>query len=272
MTSDLRGRTGRVVVVAGPGGAPGRSAIAANLAALSARSGKKVLLLDLDLESPTLRFSFGVSSAASGLAAAMRLLGQNRLEEEQLVRIAQLNAVRPHGLSLVTGLARDSLIEEVTPHRVANLLELAKGCFDAVVVDTPPLPSTAQLALESHAAKTDILVAAMEAAEVAVLVGEPSLAGVSRLIEAASVVRGMAAERVVTVLNRARPGLHSVREVELATADLAGFAIDVAIEDDRFAFDLAQMEGRPAVLRRRRSAATAGLRQLLASVMDTGDG
>ncbi|MEY3999698.1 MAG: hypothetical protein RLZZ626_53 [Actinomycetota bacterium] len=261
-----------LVAIAGTSGAPGRTSLTANLAALAAKNGKRVLAIDLDTAAPALRFCFGLDSAASGLAAAMRLAGQGRLDSEQLMKIVEYHEVRPRNLRLITGLARDSLISEVTPGRVETLFELAKAHFDLVFIDTPPIPTKAVLGQSAGSGCHELLASICAVDAATVLIAEPSLAGVSRLIEAAAVLRDLGARHVITVLNRARPGLHSVREVQQATFDLAGFELDAVIADDRFAFDLAQMEGRPVVLRRRRSDATAGLRQLLALVTASGGG
>ena len=69
-------------------GSPGRTTIALALAAELAESGKNVFLLDADTYAPSLDLLLGLVDHPAGLAAACRLVGQERFDYEQLQRLS----------------------------------------------------------------------------------------------------------------------------------------------------------------------------------------
>ena len=70
--TERRRRSGRLVAVWGPTGAPGRTSVAVALADEAARSGTDTLLVDADTYSGSAAATLGVLDEASGLALACR--------------------------------------------------------------------------------------------------------------------------------------------------------------------------------------------------------
>ncbi len=82
---------GRVLVVWGPAGAPGRTTVAVGLASEIAAAGHECLLLDVDAYGGAVAQHLGVLDEVSGLLAAARAANAGQLDEDRLER------TRPQG-------------------------------------------------------------------------------------------------------------------------------------------------------------------------------
>ncbi len=112
----------------------GKSTVAANLAISMARKGKRVVLIDCDLRNPSQGKVFDLKGKYPGLVAVLQ--GTARLEEA-------LYPVKDHGeefgLTLMPGADKESrLVEILGSEEMGRLLELLKGRFDVIILDTPP--------------------------------------------------------------------------------------------------------------------------------------
>ncbi|OXE35967.1 MAG: hypothetical protein CGW95_10660, partial [Phenylobacterium zucineum] len=119
--------TGRLPAVCAVFGTPGsgRSSVAANLAVLAAKRRQRVLLIDLDLENPSQRLDFGLPAATAGVSAALRLLGQGRLEPERFSKIAPPITGTRERLRILTGVMHPDELVRVNAQAIHGLLEFA---------------------------------------------------------------------------------------------------------------------------------------------------
>src|SRR5699024_4075089 len=92
---------GRIVVVWGPAGAPGRSTVAVNTAAELAEPDEPVMLVDLDTYGASVAQLPAVLDEAPGVAAATRAADAGTLDPAALTQLAP--EVAP-GLRVLTGL------------------------------------------------------------------------------------------------------------------------------------------------------------------------
>lgn len=126
-----QGGGNQVIQVTSPTAGDGKSTLSSNLAVCMAQSGRKVLLLEADLRKPRIHKLIRVPSPGTGLAGILN--GSARLAE----------AVVPSGianLSVVCGGSRpDNPAELLTSARFKEVVEEARGAFDIVIIDTPPL-------------------------------------------------------------------------------------------------------------------------------------
>ncbi|CAM5298507.1 AAA family ATPase [Mycolicibacterium aubagnense] len=135
-----RDEPARVIAVASPSPADGRTTVAVDLAAVLAETGKRVVLVDGDLRNPAVAQRLDLTPAARQGAAdrglSTVLVGENTLAEGLIseVPVGQHRiAVLPAGPAttrpgeLWAGDHTESLFAELSAH------------FDYVVVDTPPL-------------------------------------------------------------------------------------------------------------------------------------
>jgi pilus assembly protein CpaE len=124
---------GRVVTVFSPKGGTGKTVLSTNLAALLAhKSGKRVLLIDLDLQ-------FGDAAIMLGLdpERTMHDLVQapGGLDAGKL---AGYTTRHRSGLDVLAAPMRPEDAELVTESKVLQMLEVARGAYDLVIVDTSP--------------------------------------------------------------------------------------------------------------------------------------
>jgi pilus assembly protein CpaE len=132
-TQAAAGRTGRVVTVFSPKGGTGKTAVATNLAAaLVKREERRTLLLDLDLQ-------FGDASIMLGIEPDKTIydlvVAPGELDSEKL---AGYVTKHPCGLDLLAAPLRPEDAELVVESKVTSLIEVARGSYDVIVVDTSP--------------------------------------------------------------------------------------------------------------------------------------
>lgn len=132
-----------VVMVAGPTRGLGKSFVTANLAAVMAASGLRVLLIDADLRNGHLHRYFGVERVR-GLSRA--ILGAMTVDEVIHRGVLQNLDFIP------TGELPTNRSEFLLQLNFANLLESASSRYDLVLLDPPPLLSVADaLIIGAHA-------------------------------------------------------------------------------------------------------------------------
>jgi capsular exopolysaccharide synthesis family protein len=123
----------QAVVITSAGVGEGKTLTALNLAWLMAQTdGMRALLIDSDLRRPCVTDYFGIEEEAQrGLSEV--LAGEATLEE-CLVRL------EPAGLYLLPGgAARDDCAELLSGPKFERVLKEARGLFDIIIIDAPPL-------------------------------------------------------------------------------------------------------------------------------------
>ncbi|WP_341312396.1 polysaccharide biosynthesis tyrosine autokinase [Paraburkholderia sp. IMGN_8] len=139
----------RVVAITSPAPSDGKSFLCANLAALIAESGKRVLLIDADLRRGRLAQYFG-RSPNGGLTEL--LTGQVDLE-------VAARATGVDGLHFIAaGAYPPNPSEILTSSRFSEILARFEQEFDLVIVDTPPLLAVADAAVVANIAGSTVLV------------------------------------------------------------------------------------------------------------------
>ncbi|HZZ05598.1 polysaccharide biosynthesis tyrosine autokinase [Paraburkholderia sp.] len=139
----------RIVAITSPAPSDGKSFLCANLAALIAESGKRVLLIDADLRRGRLAQYLG-RSPNGGLTEL--LTGQVDLE-------VAARATGVDGLHFIaTGAYPPNPSEILTSARFGEILARFEQEFDLVIVDTPPLLAVADAAVIAHIAGSTVLV------------------------------------------------------------------------------------------------------------------
>jgi pilus assembly protein CpaE len=127
-----RAKVGRVVTVFSPKGGTGKTVTASNLSAALAKQGKKTLLLDLDLQ-------FGDAAIVMGVEPEKTVydlvVAPGELDFEKL---AGYTTKHPSGLDILPAPLRPEDAELVTESKITRLLEVARECYDVIVVDTSP--------------------------------------------------------------------------------------------------------------------------------------
>jgi len=221
------GKRGRILTVFSPKGGTGKTVTATNLACAFAKYEKKrTLLIDLDLQ-------FGDAAIMLGLEPEKTIydlvVAPGELDSEKLAGYTTRHA---SGVDVLAPL-RPEDAELVTEPKVNRLLEVARGSYDLIVVDTSPFFHGPMLATLD---RTD---------ELLVLCGldVPTLKNV-KLAQHTLDLLSFPASRVRFILNRSNSKVGMKRsEVESAL----GVKIAFEMPSDR-AVPLAVNRGTPAVL------------------------
>ena len=167
----------------GPTGAPGRTTVAVTLAAQLAAAGVRTLLVDLDTWGASVAQVLGLVDEAPGVAAAARASEQGTLDVPGLARLAP--EVVP-GLRVLTGLPRADRWPELRTAAVEDVLRLARGVADHVVVDTGfAVEDDEELSYDTAAPRRNAAtLTALEASDQLVVVGAADPVGLQRLVRA----------------------------------------------------------------------------------------
>lgn len=233
---------GRVIVVWGPAGSPGRTTVASGLAAELAARGLRTTLVDADPHAASVAQQLGVLDEVSGLLAAARLAATGSLEEG----LATVQRGLDPGLTVVTGLPRPDRWIEVRPGVVEHLLALAQAQGHVVVDTGPSLEDDPGPDLGARPSRNQLTLEAVEVADELVVVGAADPVGLARLARGLAELR----ERVPgvptrVVINRMRASLGwSEREVVGMVGGFVRHAGLHFLPDDRATVDRALVTGR----------------------------
>lgn len=140
--------TANMIAILSPGAGEGRSQLAAELATSFAQLGRRTLLVDADMRSPSQHVLFG-SSNELGLSQAI-----------SLKTVPYLNPVKglPHMFLLTAGMIPSNPLELLSGGRYEKLVTDWRSAYEFVVIDTPPASQFADaLAVATIAGRVLIL-------------------------------------------------------------------------------------------------------------------
>lgn len=250
---------GQLVAVWGPAGAPGRTTVAAAVAAELAHRGQGALLLDADPYGGAIAQHLGVLDQVSGLLAAARLANAGELDAVRLAACAR--SIGEH-LRVLTGLPRADRWVEVRPSAYQELLATAVTLEPHVVVDTGFCLEQENAAGPSRNAMT---VVTLDQADQVVVVGSADPVGLTRLVRALHDL-GEVTDRVpVVAVNRMRSSLGwSERDVAGTIQGVLPEARVTFLPEDRLVVDRALMAGRSLI-----ESGDSPLRRAVAELADS---
>jgi pilus assembly protein CpaE len=126
-------REGRIITVFSPKGGTGKTVIATNMAAALAKDeGRRTLLLDLDLQ-------FGDAAIMLGIEPEKTIFDfVNAPGELDPDKLAGYTTKHKSGLDILPAPLRPEDAELVTEAKLGRLIEVARACYDAIIVDTSP--------------------------------------------------------------------------------------------------------------------------------------
>ncbi|PTO86886.1 tyrosine-protein kinase [Vibrio splendidus] len=139
-----------VLMISGPAPGIGKSFISTNFAAVAAKTGQKVLLIDADMRKGYLQQSFGVNWD-NGLSDVL----SSKQEFAQSVKTTPVE-----NLHIITrGQVPPNPSELLMHPRFAELMEWAAKEYDLVIVDTPPVLAVTDPSIVGAFAGTTLMVA-----------------------------------------------------------------------------------------------------------------
>lgn len=262
------GDRGRVVVVWGPVGAPGRTTVAVNVAAEAAEPGDPVILADLDTYGAAVAQVLAVLDEAPGVAAAARAADKGTLDRASLTRLAP--EVTP-GLRVLTGMPRPDRWTELREHAVQDVLSQCADSVGLTIVDVGfCLEADEELSFDTTAPRRNgAALAALEMADEVVVVGSADPVALQRLVRGLDQLAEVTSVPTTIVVNRVRPGAVGKdpgRRIREALRRFANVEDVVLVAEDQAGLDAAVLAGRTLREARPSSPARVGLRELAGRV------
>jgi MinD-like ATPase involved in chromosome partitioning or flagellar assembly len=172
------GDSGGLIAVWGGPGSAGRTSVAVAIADEMAHMGLDSLLIDGDVDAPSIATVLAVVEPGSGLPVALRRAAAGRLDTEALGEL--IVSITDH-LMLLPGAGRPAHRSDLRSPAFAEVRRVARLMHDVVVVDLGSVPLPADGVGEQ--ASLAVLDALGEADEV-IVVGGPDAVGMQRLIQA----------------------------------------------------------------------------------------
>lgn len=238
---------GRVIAVWGPAGAPGRTTVAATLAAEFAAAGESTMLIDADVYGGAVAQVLGLLDEAPGLAAAARAANNGTLDVPALAGLAR--TVGPK-LRVLTGIARAERWPELRPAAVENVLAVSRRLVTHTVVDCGfCLEEDEELSFDTMAPRRNgATVAIVTDADLVIAVGAADPVSLQRLVrglsELAETVPGIEPAVVVNKVRKTLLAGDPEREIAAALERYAGVVPAGFVPFDLKGVDAALMAGR----------------------------
>ncbi len=199
--------SGRVIVVWGPHGAPGRSTVAIGIAAELAHRGFRTVLVDADSHAPSHAMLLSLPEHSPGFAAACRRALANTLDEAELDRVATGVPVGGGTLLSLAGINRPSRWVELSYPRVREALRQCAQLADFVVVDvSASLEADEELTTDEYVpARNAAALAALAQADELVAVASAEPLSIARFLRDFGEAKACApAANVSVIVNRLR--------------------------------------------------------------------
>ena len=241
-------QTAPLVVVLGPKGGVGKTTTSTNIATEMVARGKRVLMVDLDLQFGDVGLVLGILPERTVYDL---MVAPGKLDMERLAGYVSVSA---DGVHVLHAPLRPEQAETITQDRLEAVLAVARQGYDVVVADTPP-------------SFTPPVIAAIDQADCVVMVGSLDLPGLKNMKVGMETVQlmGFPGDRIITVLNRAdskvglippdvRRVLSSAPSVELPSDRLVPRATNAA---------------RPLIVAEPKSPPAKALRTLTTLVMES---
>lgn len=226
--------------------------------------GRKTLLIDMDTFGASIAAMLGSENYSAGLAAAARLAGQDRLDGEQITRLAFERNVGRGSLAILPGLSNASRWPEVSREKAENLIRVAEKNFDVVIVDvaSPLEPSVKQIGgvVERNSAARTALQTCTRT--LAVMSADPL--GVKRFLDAYEEMNSLT-QSATLVANRLRAsvlGQGARDQISAVVADRCGQSVDSFIPDDAESCDRSTLQMMPLAMLKRNSNARLAIAKL----------
>lgn len=173
----------RTIVLTSPGPGDGKSTVACNLATTFAQQGQRTLLVDADLRRAVVNQTFEIPRSP-GLTDV--LVGKARLAD--VVRPVDV----PNLSVLVSGQFPPNPSELLGSQAMRDILEEAKGSFDMVVIDSPPVLAVTD---------ASVLSSLVDGTMVVIRVGKTARDAVRRAVSQLRVVNGRVLGAVLNDVN-----------------------------------------------------------------------
>jgi MinD-like ATPase involved in chromosome partitioning or flagellar assembly len=205
-------KCGKLITLFSPKGGAGKSVTAANMSAGIAKlTGKKALLIDLDLQFGDLAFMLGLKPKRS-------IADLVEAEPENADDLKKFLTDHPHGFSVLPSPFKPEQSEMVTSNHLRKLIKIAKTVFDYIIVDT-------------HSLFQDLTINSLDISDYICLIMAPELTHIKSMIQCMKVVETLKypPEKIRMILNR-EECMYAIARAEIEASLKRKF--DFSLHDD----------------------------------------
>ena len=270
---DTAASPNRLIAVWGPHGAPGRSTLAVQLAALLAAPDRGVALVDADTHAPALALMLGLTDDGPGIAAACRRAELGLLDGAELSRLS--SPVESSGgiVDVLVGINRPTRWPELSATRLQAALDACRTWSAVTVVDVAAsLEADEEIISDLDGPRRNAAtLTALRSADRIVAVAAADPLGIARFVRGYAELRAEIGDVPVTVaVNKVRPGplgIDARGQIRRALDRFSGIRDVHFLPFDQRALDAAALHARPVPDVSGRSAFTAAARALAATLL-----
>lgn len=245
----------KLVSVWSAGGAVGKTTLAIAIAAELADSGKKVFLVDGDTYNPSINLTLGIQEHPAGLAAACRLVSQDRFNLDELNRLSVELKCGSGRLTVMTGLSNSNRWPESSSERVDEMITKASDHFDFVILDLASPIEAGISGNHSVGERNAVTRWAISYSDVVISVCGSDPVSIGRYLAALPEISELSPQgESITLINRLRNsvlGLSAKQQIKETLDRLGQVEISGFIPDDPAAADAALRDSLPINLGRR---------------------
>lgn len=242
----------QIISVWSAAGSPGRTTIAAAVAAEKAKTGCRVLVLDADSYAPSIEFQFGIEQAHAGIASIARLAIQGRLTEEQLDNLSVDFQFGKINLKIITGLSMPDRWQEVGFDGMKALIDFAAQYFDCIVIDIASPLDQDLINQHSLVQRNSMTIAALKQSTQVIAICAAEALDVHRFVWEYQLLNELKLDAETHVLINQSTGQH--RQVAQTIVRLTGAQPEAYIDFDPSAAARAKQDGVPINLAGRNSS------------------
>lgn len=263
----------RLICVWGPHGAPGRSTLAVQLAALLAAPDRGVALVDADTHAPAIALMLGLTDDGPGIAAACRRAELGLLDGAELSRLSSPVESSGGTVDVLVGINRPARWPELSATRLQAALDACRGWSAVTLVDVAAsLEADEEIISDLDGPRRNAAtLTALRSADRIVAVAAADPLGIARFVRGYAELRAEIGDVPVTVaVNKVRPGplgIDARGQIRRALDRFSGIRDVHFLPYDQRALDAAALHARPVPDVSGRSAFTAAARTLAATLL-----
>jgi MinD-like ATPase involved in chromosome partitioning or flagellar assembly len=222
----------QIIAVTSAHGSTGKTTVAIYMALELAAEKFRVLIIDADLDGPSVANYFCLSELPAGLVGAIRIAGQNRFDQAQLERLSV--QIPKSSITILPGVISDQKLE-LTQESITAILDTAKANFDFVIVDLGSLKPKQEF---------DITTEVVQRSNQVVVVALADPIGIFRVLRLEKTLMGLT-ETPKLVINRLRNSVIAQAKSEIKTtlAGLSELEAAAFLPDDQPSVDQATRVG-----------------------------
>lgn len=253
-------RDASIVSVWGSAGS-GKTNLAVNLAFELASMGHQVCLVDCSTRRPAIAPWLGITEPGPGILGLLRLARQDRLDQEQFLRLSHEICFGNHSLALISGISQPARWPEFDGEAINALLDWISRQYSFVVLDLDSDLERGLIKLEASIERNQPTLSLLERSTRVLMVSGSDPVSVNHTLTA---VRDLTCDYEL-IANRLRSsvlGRDPARQVRDTFYELLSKELISVLPDDSEAVDQSMLKSQPLLMIAKNSKLREAIRAL----------